>query len=222
MFPRLEPVREVGLYIPPKGGPWGTGVTRGHYVAMLAALMSDHQVHFVSHGDIPEGKLSRYPILFAPSLHDGEFVPFEEQGFHDFINAGGRIVGSQAPDYYHAPEVYTPHGISVQKVPEIDSNTGQPRRNKDGSLREKDEWTGTRQQWANVCREHVWGKFKTGVSVAPIDVHKNFTHLDQSGQEAKWSGSHWTGHHKWAGYRGAALHQYRDLKATLDAIAPPW
>lgn len=221
MFPRLEPVREVGLYIPPKGGPWGTGVTRGHYVAMLAALMSDHQVHFVSHGDIPEGKLSRYPILFAPSLHDGEFVPFEEQGFHDFINAGGRIVGSQAPDYYHPPEVYTPHGISVKKVPEIDSNTGQPRRNKDGSLREKDEWTGTRQQWANVCREHVWGKFKTGVSVAPIDVHKNFTHLDQSGQEAKWSGSHWTGHHKWAGYRGAALHQYRDLKATFDAIAPP-
>ena len=119
--------------------------------------MSDHQVHFVSHGAIPEGKLSRYPILFAPSLHDGEFVPFEEQGFHDFINAGGRIVGSQAPDYYHPPEVYTPHGISVKRfrksTPTRDSlaATKMARYVRKTNGREP-------EQWASVCRERRLGQ----------------------------------------------------------------
>ena len=85
--PRLEPVREVGLYIPLKGGPVGHRRHTRAPQARLAALMSDHQVHFVSHGDIPEGK-PRAIRFCLPSLHDGEFVPFEEQGFHDFINAG--------------------------------------------------------------------------------------------------------------------------------------
>ncbi len=52
VVPRLEPVREVGLYVPPIGDPWGHATTRGSYVAMLAALMSGWQVHMVSHGDL--------------------------------------------------------------------------------------------------------------------------------------------------------------------------
>ncbi|MEM7394892.1 MAG: hypothetical protein AAF492_21380, partial [Verrucomicrobiota bacterium] len=220
LIPRLEPVREVGLYVPPEGGPWGTGVTRGHYVAMLAALMGNHQVHFTSHGDIKDNKLGQYPILFAPSLHDGDFFPFEEKGFRAYLAGGGRIVGSQAPDYYHPPEVYGKHGITMREVPELDS-AGQPRRHRDGTIRTRKAWTATPEQWAKVCREYVWGAFSDGVTVAPIDVHKNFTHLDEEGKEAKWPGSHWTGHHRWAGYRGAALHQYKALNKTFEALHKP-
>lgn len=221
LFPQLEPVREVGLYVPPVGGPWGAGVTRGHYVATLAALMSDHQVHFVSHGDIPEGRLKQYPVLFAPSLHDGNFVPFEAAGFRAFIAGGGRIVGSMAPDYFHPEAVYRAVGIVREETPQLDPLTGEPRRDKSGAVRMETRWQATPDQWARACRAHVWGAFPEGVTVAPIDVHKHFTHLDADGREATWAGSHWTDHHKWAGYRGAALHQYRALKAVLDAAHEP-
>ena len=41
----------------------------------------------VSHGDIAEGGLNRYPIIYAPSIHGPDsFYPFETNGFRDYLN----------------------------------------------------------------------------------------------------------------------------------------
>lgn len=221
LFSALEPVREVGLYVPPVGDPWGSGATRGHYVAMVASLMSDHQVHMVSHADLDDAALmDRYPILYAPSIHGPDsFYPFELDGLRAYVERGGQIVVSQAPDYYHPEAAYTEHGISMRKVPQLDED-GEPRTNKDGSPRLEAEWTATPEQWAAVTREYVWGAFDQGVTAAPIDVHQLFTHLDD-GEPATWSGRHWTGHHEWARYRGSALHQHAALAAVYDRLLAP-
>lgn len=223
LFNKLEPVREVGLYVPPVGGPWGTGATRGHYVAMVSSLMSDYQVHMVSHGDIATGGLNRYPIIYAPSIHGPDsFYPFETEGFNAYLRQGGKIVVSQAPNYYHPEETYTRYGISSRKVPQIDSNTGQERRNRDGSVKMTTEWTESLEQWATVTREYVWGAFDpNGIVAAPVNVHDTFTHRDENGEPATWRGSHWTGHHKWAPYRGSALDQYQALQAAFAQVREP-
>ena len=222
LFNKLQPVREVGLYVPPMGGPWGTGVTRGHYVAMAASMMSDYQVHMVSHGDVAEGGLNRYPIIYAPSIHSPDnFYPFETEGFTAYLAQGGAIVGSQAPDYYHPEEVYGRYGISWREVPQLDDN-GQPRRNRDGSTRMTKEWNASDEQWAQVTREYIWGAFPGDrVIGAAIDVHDLFTHIDENGKRATYRGSHWTGHHKWAGYRGSALHQFGALQEAFATFGEP-
>ncbi len=224
LVPRLEPVREVGLYVPAYGGPWGTGVTRGHYVAMIAALMSGYQTHMILHGDVhPDSAygMERYPIIYAPSIHGpGRMFPFEEDAFRRYVAQDGQVVVSQAPDYYHPPEAYQAAGISMREVPQLDDQ-GEPRRNRDGSIRTRREWTATPQQWAQVTRDHVWGWLEEGVQAAPINVHHWFTHLDEDGEPANWSGRHWTGHHNWARFRGSALHQYRALQETFAQIRPP-
>ena len=66
----------------------------------------------------------------------------------------------------------------------------------------------TPEQWAKLTRETLWGFLKDGVSAAPIDVNLLFTHLGPDGKPANWTGSHWTGHHEWAKYRGSALAQH--------------
>ena len=128
---------------------------------------------------------------------------------------------SAAPNYYHDEAVYKKYGISNRKEPQIDERTGEPRKNRDGSIRMQTIWTETPEQWATVTQKEVWKDYPTGIVPAAINVHNHFTHLDEEGNEAKWTGSHWTGHHMWAPYRGSAVHQYKALaKAFNDVVEP--
>jgi hypothetical protein len=221
VVPRLEPVREIGLYVPPIGGPWGHATTRGSYVAMLAGLMSGWQVHMVSHGDLgkPEG-LGRYPVIFAPSIAPDSLYPFEEKAFAAYTAAGGKVVASQAPDYYHKPEVYGRYGISSRQEQVLDEQ-GQPVLKKDGSPRLTTLWSATPEQWAKLTRETTWGFLQAGASAAPIDVNQQYTHLGADGKPATWEGSHWTGHHEWARFRGPALAQFPALAKAFAAVREP-
>ncbi len=221
VVPRLEPVREVGLYVPPVGGPWGHATTRGSYVAMLAGLMSGWQIHMVSHGDLdkPEG-LGRYPVVYAAALGPDTLYPFEQKAFQAYVAAGGKVVASQAPDYYHDAAVYGRYGIASRKEQRVDDQ-GQPMFQKDGSPRMTTLWTATPEQWAKLTRETLWGFLKDGVSAAPIDVNLLFTHLGPDGKPTEWKGSHWTGHHEWAKYRGSALAQHPALAKAFAAVREP-
>jgi len=220
LFNQLKPVREVGMYIPPEGGPWGTGVTRGHYVALLTALMGNHQVHMVSHGDIAEGALNQYPIVYAPGIHDaGSFYPFEKKAFRSYVAQGGQVVGAPPPNYYHPEEVWKGTGISNREVPVLDNN-GNPRKNKDGSIRMQTEWTEDFRTWAKIDRKYVWGWLDRNIQVAPIDIHTLYTHVE-NGKPATWSGSHWTGHHNWAKYRGPSLAQAPILDRVFTPLHEP-
>lgn len=220
LFNQLEPIREVGLYVPPEGGPWGTGVTRGHYVGLLTALMANHQVHMVSHGDIAEGALNQYPIVYAPGIHDADsFYDFEKKAFRDYVSKGGQVVGAPPPNYYHPEEVYKGTGISNRKVPVLDDK-GNPRKNKDGSIKTKTEWTEDFRTWAKIDRKYVWGWLNRNVQVAPIDIFSLYTHTE-NGKPATWSGSHWTGHHNWAKYRGPSLAQAPILDGVFSGLTDP-
>ena len=220
LFNHLQPVREVGLYVPPEGGPWGTGVTRGHYVGLLTALMGNHQVHMVSHGDIAEGALNQYPVVYAPGLHDADsFYPFEKKAFREYVAQGGQVVGAPPPNYYHPEEVWKGTGISNRQVPVLDDK-GNPRKNKDGSTRMRTEWTEDFRTWAKIGRSYVWGWLDRNVQVAPIDLHTLYTHVED-GKPATWSGSHWTGHHQWAKYRGPSLAQAPVLDRMFTSLHEP-
>lgn len=220
LVPRLEPLREVGIYVPPVGGPWGHATTRGSYVAAVASLMSSWQTHFVSHGDLakPEG-LGRYPVVYAASVGPDSLYPFEQEAFARYVKGGGAVVVSQAPDYYHKPEVYGRYGITATQVPDLDDQ-GQPRTNKDGTPRMRTEWGATAEQWAKLTRETTWAFLKDRTAAAPIDVNLLFTHRED-GKPATWKGSHWTGHHEWAKYRGSALDQHPALGKAFAAFREP-
>ena len=231
LFNQLEPVREVGFYIPPMGSAWGTGITRGHYIATLTALMADHQVHYLSHGDIDKGGLEKYSIVYAPGIHcpspesieDGSydvFYPFEKEAFKKYVNAGGHVVGAPPPNYYHDKSLWEGTGIRIEEIPDVDHN-GNVRKNRDGSTRMKKIWHESFETWAEIDRKAIWGWLDKNIEVAPIDIHTQYTHLDENGRPAKHRGSHWTGHHKWAGYRGPSLAQYRKLSAVFEKSVEP-
>ncbi len=219
LFNKLEPVREVGLYVGPYGGPWGTGVTRGHFIALLTALMADHQVHMVSHGDLDDGVFSKYPIVYAPGFHGPDFYPFEKKAFQQYVKQGGEVVGAPPPNYYHPEEVWKGKGISNKQVPVLDDK-GNPRKNKDGSPRMKTEWKEDFATWAKIDRKYIWGWLDRNVRVAPIDIHTTYTHLEK-GKPATWKGSHWTGHHNWAKYRGPSLAQFKKLAGVFEPLHEP-
>jgi outer membrane protein assembly factor BamB len=221
LVPRLEPVREVGYYVPPVGGPWGHATTRGSYVGMVASLMAGWQTHMVSHADLatPQG-LGRYPIIYAASVGPDSLFPFEQEAFRRYTAAGGTVVVSQAPNYYHKPEAYQRSGISSRQVQSRDDQ-GNLRTNKDGTPRMTTEWTESPEQWAKVTRESVWGFLKDRVVPAAIDVNLHFTHREADGTPATWSGSHWTGHHEWAKFRGSALDQHPALAKAFATVREP-
>lgn len=221
VVPRLEPVREVGIYVPPIGDPWGHATTRGSTVAILASLMTGWQAHMVSHGALekPAG-LGRYPVIYAASIGPDSLYPFEEAAFRRYVADGGAVVVSQAPNYYHKPEVYERYGIAAKQVRAVDRD-GNPQTNKDGTPKMTSEWTETPGQWARLTRETVWGFLDDRVVPAAIDVNLLFTHRDDAGKPATWSGSHWTGHQEWAKYRGSALDQHEALAEAFAAIREP-
>ena len=220
LFNQLTPVREVGMYIPPEGGPWGTGVTRGHTIALLTALMGNHQVHMVSHGDLEDGALDQYPIIYAPGIHGPDsFYSFEKKAFNDYVAQGGQVVGVPPPNYYHPEEVWKGSGISNRKVPVLDGN-GNPRKNKDGSPRLTTKWDEDFNIWAKIGRKYIWGWLDRNVRMAPLDIFTQYTHME-NGEPATWTGSHWTGHHNWARYRGPSLHQAPLLDQVLSPLHEP-
>ncbi|HAT09841.1 MAG TPA: hypothetical protein DCS97_04465, partial [Planctomycetes bacterium] len=221
LVPRLEALREVGIYVPPIGDPWGHATTRGSTIATLASLMTGYQTHLVSHGDLatPQG-LARYPVIYAASIGSDSSYPFEQEAFKRYVAGGGKVVVSQAPNYYHAPEVYGRYGISMREEQARDDQ-GQLRTNKDGTPRMEKVWTETPAAWAKLTRETVWGWLAQGVEAAPIDVNLLFTHRDAAGKPATWAGSHWTGHHEWARYRGSALDQRAALAKAFAAVREP-
>ncbi len=218
LFNQLEPVREVGYYIPPHGTPWGDTITRGHYIAMITALMANHQIHMVSHGDISSGELHRYPIIYAPS-NKKEWFPFEKEAFKKYIAQGGKIVGAPYPKGWTPKEVYQEFGITEENVPDLDDQ-GNPRKNKDGSTKTKTSWSGSLDVWGNLTRKMVWGDFPDGITIAPIDLYETYTHLE-NGKPANRTGSHWTGHHVWATYRGPSLAQAPVLDKTFSSLLEP-
>lgn len=221
LFNQLEPVREVGYYIPPHGDAWGNALIHGHTIGMLLPLLGDHQVHMVSHGDIERDGLRQYPILYAASMHAEHIFPFEKEAFQAYIDGGGHIVGAPMPNYYHPEEVYADTNISFERVPDIDPNTGEPRTNRDGSIRTRVVWTETMEEWATVTRRYVWGFLDRNVDIAPVDLLTTYTHR-VNGEPATHGGSHWTHHHRWNLYRAPAQDQYKKLQPLFDAVLEPF
>ena len=216
---KLEPIREIGMYIPAYGTPWGNAITRGHYIGMVAGLMSDHQIHMVSHGDIAKDRLKNYPVLYAPSTKGPDLFPHEVKGIQSYIQQGGKLAVTPLPDYYHPEETLTQYGVQSEERPEIGKD-GQPRKNKDGSIRMKRHLIAPFSTWEKITKEWNWKGF-SNVHVADIWTNKTFTHLDENGKPATWSGSHWTGHHVWAPVRGGSLYQYKELAKVFDQIHEP-
>ena len=148
----LEPIREVGMYIPAYGSPWGDAVTRGHYVGMVSGLMSDHQIHMVSHGDIAKYRLKNYPVLYAPSTKARNLFPHEVKGIGDYLNQGGKLAVTPLPDYYHPEEVLTKYGVKSEMRPEL-GRDGLPRKNKDGTTRMKRHLVAPFSTWEKITQK---------------------------------------------------------------------
>ena len=216
---KLEPVREIGMYIPAYGTPWGNAIMRGHYVGMVAGLMSDHQIHMVSHADIGKDRLKNYPVIYGAGISPQSFFPHEEKGIQDYLKQGGKLAVTPMPDYYHPQDVLSKYGVKREERPELGGD-GKPRKNKDGSIRMKTHLIGSFPIWEKITQEWSWEKFSK-VHVADLWTTKTFTHLDENGDPATWSGKHWTGHHVWAPIRGGSLYQYKELAKVFDALHEP-
>ena len=175
--------------------------------------MSDHQIHMVSHGDIAKDRLKNYPVIYSAGLNATDMYPHEITGLKQYQRNGGKIVATPMPDYYHPEEVWQRYGVKKVTEPVLDGN-GNPRKNKDGTPRVKNTLVGPFSAWKAMTKEHNWQGFND-IEVAELWTQKAFTHIDEEGKEAKWTGSHWTGHHNWAPYRGSSLHQYKKLAQNL-------